>query len=117
MGLPWVRLDTQWPHNPKFLMLVEDKKWRAIAVYMASLGYSGAHGTAGFLPYYALSVMHATKKEAAELTAVRLWLDAEGGWQINDWDEYQPSNEESEKRSKKARDAAFARWHGTAATR
>jgi hypothetical protein len=113
MGLPWVRLDTQWPQNPKFLMLAEDKKWRAITAYMAGLSYSGAHGTDGFIPYYAISATHGTKKEAAELVAVSLWIPCEGGWQINDWSDYQPSNEENELRSKKARDAAMSRWHGS----
>jgi hypothetical protein len=112
MGLPWVRLDTQWPHNPKFLMLAEDKKWRAICVYMAGLAYCGAQGTDGFIPYYAISVVQGTKKEAIELVAVSLWHPCEGGWQINDWSDYQYTTEENQKRSDKARQAALTRWHG-----
>ena len=113
MGLPWVRLDTRWAHNPKFLMLAEDKKWKAICVYWAGLAYSGAHGTAGFIPYYALTVAtHGTKKEASELIAVGLWHPCDGGWQVNDWADYQESNEETERRSKKAQNAALVRWHG-----
>jgi 5-methylcytosine-specific restriction protein A len=46
-GLNWVRLDVQWPQNPKFLQLVEDKKWRAISVYMGGLAWSGSQGRAG----------------------------------------------------------------------
>src|ERR1700761_3375914 len=99
MPLPWVRLDTQWAHNPKFLMLAEDKKWRAICVYMSALGYCGSQGTDGFIPYYALTVLMGTKKEATELVAVALWHPCDGGWQINDWSAYQESNEESQKRS------------------
>lgn len=110
MGLPWVRLDTQWPHNPKFLMLVEDKRWRSIAVYMGALGYSGVHGTNGYVPLVALPMIHATKKEAAELTDVGLWRPAQGGWDINGWAEFQPSSEETEERSRKAREAAQIRW-------
>jgi len=112
MGLPWVRLDTKWPQNPKFLMLAEDKKWRAICAYMAGLAYCGGHGTDGFIPYYALGVIYATKKEATELVAVQLWHPCDGGWQINGWADHQESNEETAKRSKKARDAAMVRWHG-----
>lgn len=110
MGLPWVRLDTQWPHNPKFLMLVEDKKWRAICVYMAGLGYSGVHGTNGYVPAVALPMLHGTRKEAGELVEVRLWAPAQGGWDINGWAEFQPSTEENEERSRKAREAAQIRW-------
>lgn len=112
MALPWVRLDTQWPQNPKFLMLAEDRKWRAICVYMAALAYSGAHGTDGFIPYYAITVVHGTKREATELVAVSLWQPCDGGWQINDWADYQFSTEENQKRSEKARNAALVRWHG-----
>lgn len=110
MALPWVRLDTQWPHNPKFLALVEDKRWRSIAVYMAGLGYSGAHGTAGFLPALSLPMLHGTKREAAELVEVALWIPAPGGWDINGWAEFQPSLEDAISRSEKARKAAAARW-------
>jgi hypothetical protein len=110
MALPWVRLDTQWPHNPKFLMLVEDKKWRAISVYMAGLGYSGAHGTGGFLPGLCLPMLHGTKKEAAELVEVRLWTAAPGGWDINGWAEFQPTTDEAEERRRKAKLAAEIRW-------
>jgi hypothetical protein len=110
MGLPWVRLDTQWPHNPKFLMLAEDKKWRAIVVYMAALGYAGVHGTDGFIPVVALPMLHATKKEAHELAEGGLWMPTQGGWDINGWAEFQPSQEDAQARRDKAKKAAQARW-------
>lgn len=109
-GLNWVRLDAGWPHNPKFLMLVEDKKFRAIAVYMGGLAWSGAQGQAGFIPGYALPMIHGTKREAAELVEVRLWIERQGGWDINDWADYQPSSEEQQQRSERARLAAHKRW-------
>lgn len=110
MALPWVRMDTQWPHNPKFLILVEDKKWRAISVYWAALGWSGAQGQAGFVPAYALSMIHGTRREASELTEVALWAAVDGGWNIHDWAAYQLSSEEHERRSDRARIAAQKRW-------
>jgi hypothetical protein len=110
MALPWVRMDTQWPHNPKFLTLVEDKKWRAICVYMAGLGYAGAHGTGGFIPQVSLPFLHGTKREAEELVAVTLWRPAPGGWDINGWAEFQPMQAEAEERRKNAQKAARARW-------
>lgn len=110
MGLPWVRLDTQWPHNPKFLTLVEDKRWRAICTYMAGLGYSGVHGTDGFIPAVALPFLHATKREAGELVEVELWAPAQGGWNVNGWAEFQPSQDDAKKRREKAQKAAQVRW-------
>ena len=110
MPLPWVRLDTQWPQNPKFLTLVDDKKWRAIAVYMAGLGYSGAHGTKGFLPALCLPYLHGTRKEAAELLDVHLWVPQKGGWDINGWADFQPETDDATARRERAIKAATIRW-------
>ena len=112
MGLPWVRLDTQFASNPKILYLIEDKKFRAAFVWTASLAYAGAHGTDGFLPRSALPFLHASKADAQALVDVGLWLPCPGGYEVNSWAEFQPSNEETQLRKKKARDAAMKRWHG-----
>lgn len=110
MALPWARMDTQWPHNPKFLILAEDKKWRAIAVFWGSVGWSVAQSQAGFVPAYVLPMIHGTRKEAHELVEVGLWEMAQGGWQVHDFADYQLSNEANEKRSDRARKAAQERW-------
>lgn len=110
MALPWVRMDTQWPHNPKFLVLVDDKKFKAIAVYWGSIAWSGSQGLNGYVPAYALPMIHGTRREANELLEVGLWDPAQGGWDIHDWADYQPSNEEHQRRSDRARMAAQKRW-------
>jgi hypothetical protein len=110
MALPWVRLDTQWFVNPKFLGLVADRKHKAVTAYFAGLAWSGGQGQAGYIPRAALPMIHATTKDAADLVAARLWHPDDAGWRINDWAEYQPTNEEHERRSQRARDAALVRW-------
>lgn len=110
MPLPWIRLDTQFPQNPKVLALVEDKNWRAAFNYVTGLCYSGAHGTDGFLPNLALPGMHATRREAAQLTETGLWVPQPGGWEVNGWSEFQPSSEETAKRKAAAKEAARIRW-------
>ncbi len=110
MGLPWIRLDTQFPTNPKILMLMDDKKYRSAFVWVAGLGYSGAHGTDGFLPSTCLLFLHATRREAADLVEVGLWKAMQGGWEINGWNEYQQSSDETAERSRKAKIAAHKRW-------
>jgi len=111
MGLPWVRLDSQFPHNPKVLALAEDRNWRAIAAYTCSLSYCGAHGTDGFIPAGALPFIHATRKEATQLVAVGLWrADGKGGWVLPDWTEYQPTSKQAEERSSRMRALAHMRW-------
>ena len=98
MGLQWVRLDAQFPSNPKVLELAARKKWRAAFVYVTSLAYCGQHGTDGYIPANALPFIHATRSDAAELVDVALWHEAPGGWEINGWLEFQPSDDESRER-------------------
>lgn len=116
MGLPWVRLDTQFASNPKILELAARRKWRAALVYVASLAYCGQHGTDGYIPATALPFIHATKPEAAELVDVGLWHIAPGGWEVNGWQEFQPSDDETrERRSRQelaSKKANCVRWHG-----
>ncbi len=117
MGLNWVRLDTAFPSNPKVLALVEDRQFRAISVYVCGLSYSGAHGTDGFIPMAALPFIHASKRDAEKLVEVSLWHPRMGGWEINDWDEFQPSNEGTQQRKNRARLAAEERWRRAANAR
>jgi len=111
MALPWVRLDTQFGHNPKVLGLIEDKAHAALVAYVCGLGYAGAHGTAGFIPTAALPFIHATKRHAAQLVEAGLWHETVGGYEVNDWADYQVTGEEAIERSRKAKLSALARWH------
>lgn len=110
MALPWVRLDTGFPTNPKVLALIEDKNWRAVVAYIGGLAYAGQHGTDGFIPSGALAFIHANPRDAQHLVEVGLWAMCPGGWEVNGWSEFQPSNKESQDRKRRAQDAAAARW-------
>lgn len=110
MPLPWVRLDSQFPHNHKILTLAQERRFQAIAVFVCGLAHSGAQGTNGFIPQSALPFIHGTKQVADQLVEVALWRPTVGGWDIPDWAEYQPSNEASAARTARAKAAAEARW-------
>lgn len=110
MGLPWVRLETALPTNPKTLALVEDGAFRAFTAYICGLSYCGAQGTAGFIPHSALPFLHARKTEANKLVEVGLWVECAGGWDVNGWNDFQPSSEEIERRRDRAKKAAAHRW-------
>lgn len=109
MGLPWVRLDTQFATNPKIIELATGKKWRAAFVYVASLAYCGQHGTDGYIPEYALPFIHATKAEANALAEVGLWNMAPCGWDVNGWDEFQISDDAARLRRERAQKGGRAR--------
>ena len=112
-GLKWVRLDATFPHNQKTLELVAAGRWRAISVYLCGLAYAGQQGTDGWIPVAALPMVHGRKVDAAHLVEVGLWVARPGGWDIHDWCEYQPTSEDTERRSQHARAAAMTRWHGS----
>ncbi len=105
-----MRLDTQFPSNPKVLELAAGKKFRAAFSYLCALAYSGSHGTDGFIPAYAMPFIHATIQEAKQLVEVGLWHPANGGWQINGWDEFQVSDEAAKARRERAQKGAEKRW-------
>jgi hypothetical protein len=111
--LPWVRLDTAFPYNPKLLaMLAEKDGHRAGLVYVCSLGYSGAHGTDGFIPREALPFVHGRAADAERLVRHGFWHEQPGGWLIHGWLEFQESSDETQQRRRKAQAAAQARWEG-----
>jgi len=112
MGLPWVKMDTGLPSNPKILMLMEDGKHRAAFAWICSIAYSGLHGTGGFITRSALPFIHARPTDAKSLVDVGLWVECVGGWEINSYAEHQLSDEEMSARKKRAQHAAMARWHG-----
>lgn len=110
-ALSWVRVDAALASNPKVLALLAERGGdHALCVYVFALGYSGQQGTDGFIPTIALGLIHGRARDAALLVSIGFWHDIPGGYEINDWREYQPSDEESQKRSDKAKKAARARW-------
>jgi hypothetical protein len=101
------------PRNHKILGILEAKDgYRTAFVWTCSLAYSGEQGTAGFIPRSALPFIHARMVDIDRLVEARLLIPAAsgGGWDIHDWAEFQPTTEEHEKRSQRARDAAAVRW-------
>lgn len=88
MSLPWVRLDSGIASHDKTLALLNDpspRRWQAMASYMFGLGWSGEHGTDGFIPVTALPFIHGTKATAALLVKHGFWTSTEGGWRVRNF--------------------------------
>lgn len=113
MAGAWVRVDANLAANHKVLALLEQRGGdRALNVFIFGLGYCMNANNDGFIPKVALGLFHGSKKDATLLEGVGMWHALPGGWQVHDWAEYQPSSEEAQKRSEKAKRAAAARWGG-----
>ena len=111
-GLKWVRVDTAFPRNHKVITLIGEGHHRAALVYLCGLALAGEQGTDGWVPEPLLPHIHGRPTDAQHLVEVGLWLPRPGGWDIKDWDESQPTSQETKDRSARARAAALQRWHG-----
>jgi hypothetical protein len=88
--LPWVRLDSNFYTHDKVLWLTTQRDgYRAISVYVFSIGYAGGHATDGFIPKHVLPIIQGTDRVAQMLVETRLWEHAEGGYQIRNWEQRQ----------------------------
>jgi hypothetical protein len=113
MPLPWVRLDTTFPRNPKLLALLAEKDGhRAALAYLCMLAYSGEQGSDGWIPREALPFVHARNADVTRLVTHSFLYPQPGGWIIHGWDEFQESSEETKKRRVRAQAGAAARWNG-----
>jgi hypothetical protein len=111
MGLPWIRLDTSMPDNPKVLELLAERDGRGVAfVWTCCLTYCGKHGTDGFIPKNAMPFVHGKTSDFARLVAVGLLNSVPGGWEVHGWAEFQESNEATQARRERAQRAAAVRW-------
>lgn len=118
-GLPWYRMDSGFPSNPKILALLGERDGhRAAFVWQCGIAWTVQHGTDGVIPVSALPFVHARRVDAERLVKAGLWHDyPSGGWLVNGWDEKQMTTDGKSARSQAARDAAYARWHGPKAGR
>lgn len=109
--LSWIRVDSALASNHKVLALLSERGGdHALCVYIFALGHSARQGLDGFIPEIALGLIHGRKRDSDLLVQVGMWRSLPGGFEVPDWMEYQPSGEESRRRSDKAKKAAEARW-------
>ncbi len=102
--MPWVRIDDGVYDHPKFLGLT----FEASGVWLHTLAWSARQLTDGKLPRQAVARLTAGDKRltkiARELVAAGLWDEAEDGWEIHDFHDYQPTAAGVEEERRKARE-------------
>lgn len=117
MSLSWVRLDTSFPTHDKVLELVEQRGGREAGfVYLCGLAYAGLHESDGLIPFGALPIVHAKRRDADLLVAAGMWKPHPRGWEIVNWSQRNQSGELTGKvrraQSLGATKANCIRWHG-----
>jgi len=113
--MAWWRIDDGAADHPKFLALEELGPARyaaAVALWFRAGCYSAKQRLDGEVPsaFVGRSTSIPRRKRAAtDLVQVGLWLEAEDGWEFNDWSSFNPtSDERSAKR--RAKTERQRRW-------
>ena len=119
--MTWVKLDDAIGEHPKIAQIDD----HALALFITGLAYCNRNLTDGFIPSaVGLGQLRFCDGNAVpairQLELVSLWHPVAGGWQVHDFQEYQPSAQQvlAERdrlraaRSKAGAKGAEARWHG-----
>ncbi len=113
MGLPWFRVDTDFYHHDKILYLKAHRGgYKAITVYIASIGWSVSHATDGHIPSHAAPALDADKHTVALLTGARMWEPNGDGWHIRNFEQRQELESISEAKRLASVKGNCIRWHG-----
>ncbi len=119
--VPWVRLDDSFPDHPKIAAAGPFGGW----LHVCGLCYCNRHLTDGFIPAsVAHRLMDADTAGLTECSAVAedlcergLWHKVEGGYEIHDYLDYQPSRADVEQLRAKKKAAGQAGGQASAQAR
>jgi hypothetical protein len=98
---PWAKLDDGFTWNGK----VVEAGNEAAGVYVRALAHCAAQLTDGFVAQkIARSISEGRKQPIAALVEAELWVEVDGGYQIPDFLDYNPSREQKLEERAEARD-------------
>jgi len=91
--MTWVKLDDQFTSHPKLIQAGPLAGW----LYICGLTYCARYLTDGFIPSPAVRLLADLKKNQEQvdsLVEAGLWVKCEGGYQVHDYLDYNPSSEQ-----------------------
>lgn len=93
--MPWIRLDDQIAHHPKFTAAGPVAAW----LWVCGQSYCARYLTDGLIPLSALPTLglsQAPWKYAEALVRVGLWDQTDDGYRVHDYHQYQPARQDVE---------------------
>lgn len=106
--MTWLKIDDRFAENPKVSALRDE----AFRLHVAALCYCARNLTDGFVPSHVPPMLVANVGDSpGELVAAGLWHEIDGGWEIHNYLEHNPTrakvederNRESERKREWAR--------------
>lgn len=85
--MTWAKLDDAFPDHPKVASLSDS----AFRLHVGAICYAARFLTDGRIPFAVLPRLGGTEATERELIAAGLWEEAEGGWEIHDYLDFNPS--------------------------
>jgi hypothetical protein len=89
--MPWFKVDDSFESHPKVKSIPRARRVKAIGLWTLAGSWAARQLTDGFVPDYMLDELAASRREAATLVEVGLWVVAEGGYAFKDWHDWQPT--------------------------
>ena len=114
LPVPWIRLDDEIVHHPKFVTVGPVAGW----VWLCGQSYCARFLTDGFIPFGALATAFPSgdrdvliEQAVNRLESAGLWERVERGWQVHDYLHYQPSRQDVERQRNQKRKAGIIGGH------
>jgi len=90
----WFKVDDSFPQHPKVLAIPRRDRAATIGLWALAGIWCSQQLTDGYLAEHMVEELAGTRKQADLLVKVNLWEPAEGGYQIHDYLDYNPSADE-----------------------
>lgn len=98
--MTWFKVDDSFYSHPKVVQL----SLSARGLWVTAGSWCADHETDGFVPDAMIRVFGAKKRTADELESATLWKKVDGGWKFHDWEKYQPTAGDLDKKREKTRE-------------
>lgn len=108
--MSWFKIDDKFHSHPKVMQAGN----AAIGLWTRCASYAAANLTDGFIPH-AIASLYGTKPQRNALVSSRLWVPVDGGYQMHDYTDMNPTREQV-LAQRKATAERVTRWRSNGVT-